>query len=256
MIKTISIIGSGNVAHHIGVILKNKHFQILQNYSRNIQNARNLASQIGSSPISNISELSVTADLYIIAVPDSAITKVVELMPLLDGIIAHTSGSTPLKTLGKFRNHGVFYPVQTFIKNKSLNSNNDFPILIESNNLKTNEKLLELANTCSDKVQAIDSVGRKKLHVSAVILNNFSNHLFHMVENYTNAEKINFQLLIPLLKETFLKLENHPASRSQTGPAIREDNTTIQDHLKMLKENPQLHDLYAFMSHSIQKLNN
>ena len=44
--KSISLIGSGNVATHLGLALKKNDYQINQVYSRTLVNAENLASNV------------------------------------------------------------------------------------------------------------------------------------------------------------------------------------------------------------------
>ena len=60
------------------------------------------------------------SELYIIAVSDSSVENVSELIKNENALVAHTSGSLPKEILkGNYRK-ASFYPLQTFSKTKDL----------------------------------------------------------------------------------------------------------------------------------------
>jgi predicted short-subunit dehydrogenase-like oxidoreductase (DUF2520 family) len=73
------------------------------------------------------------------------------------------------------------------------------------------------------------------LHLAAVLVNNFTNHLATIAQDYLTTAALPFNWLLPLLEETVAKLKEQPALTAQTGPAKRNDQTTIQRHLELLK---------------------
>jgi predicted short-subunit dehydrogenase-like oxidoreductase (DUF2520 family) len=147
---------------------------------------------------------------------------------------------------------GVFYPLQSFTKGKKV----DFysiPICIEATH-STDEKLLkELANKLSDKIFTISSEQRKKLHVAAVFVNNFTNHMYTIGNNICKKNNIPFEILKPLIEETAQKVFKISPEKAQTGPAIRKDSETIKNHLFLLDE--QEKEIYNLMTKSIQNGN-
>lgn len=248
----IVLIGSGNVAHYLATNLAKQECNICQNYSRNISNAKGLASQLkGTQPIDDLKNITPTADLYIIAVKDDAISEVANQLPSLpNAIIVHTSGSKPMELLSKFKNHGVFYPLQTFKKNTNLVFK-DFPILLEGNHKIITSTLSSVAQKLSSNIQVMRSEERKKLHLAAVVSSNFTNFILTLAEDYCKQENVAFNLLVPLIQETCSKIEHSSPSRNQTGPAVRKDEITIQDHLEMLQSNKELQRVYQFISEGI-----
>ena len=118
-IKTITLIGAGNVATHLGKAFLNNGFSINQVYSKSIDNAYSLASELNAMPCDDIKFITDESDIYIICIKDDAINGIVEQISCKNKIIAHTSGSIPLSVLNGFNNYGIFYPLQTFSKNKS-----------------------------------------------------------------------------------------------------------------------------------------
>ena len=141
--KNIILVGSGNVATHLGLSLVKKGYKIRQVWSRNIQNANILAKKLNSNPTDSINKLK-NADLYILAVKDDAVKYILNKLTV-DNII-HTSGAIDIDIFhGKFKNYGVFYPLQTFNKQVNLDFSKT-PICIEANNKSFNKKLLNIGN--------------------------------------------------------------------------------------------------------------
>ncbi|MEZ4979792.1 MAG: DUF2520 domain-containing protein [Chitinophagales bacterium] len=145
---------------------------------------------------------------------------------------------------------GSFYPLQSFTKTRKVDFEN-IPILIDASNKETLEVLQEIASLCSNKVQELDDEKRRKLHLAAVLVNNFSNHLFALAKEYTEKQELDFQLLKPLLQETVLKALEEDPKTIQTGPARRGDLNTIAQHELMLKDD-KIKEIYAWFTKSIQ----
>jgi len=249
----ITLIGSGNVATHLGAALKNAGHRIVQVYSRNMQNAALLAYHIGAEAIDNLANTNPETDIFIISVSDDAIASIAEELAKYDKLIVHTSGATDLFNLLAFTdNAGVFYPLQTFSKVKEV----DFwsvPLCIEGANRTITQILTELAQTISNSVYLIDSLQRKTLHLAAVFACNFPNYLYGVAQDLLAGQHIDFALLRPLILETAQKVQNNLPPDVQTGPAVRKDQKTILEHLHMLKEEPELEQLYRLLSQGIIK---
>ncbi len=251
----IVILGAGNVATHIALALKNNNFFVRMVYSKTAESAKILADQIKTDFTTNINELPLVADLYIISVSDSAISKLIENLKVNNGIVVHTAGSISMNLLKPyFKNFGVFYPLQTFTKSRSLDFS-EIPLCIEASNTFTQNKLLSLAQSLSSRVELINSDKRKVLHMAAVFACNFTNHMYSIGSELLKSEKIDLDLLHPLIHETAKKAVELNPGDAQTGPAVRNDKKTIGMHLKMLKKYPEFEKIYSFVSESIYKLN-
>ncbi|MFT6320196.1 MAG: putative short-subunit dehydrogenase-like oxidoreductase (DUF2520 family) [Granulosicoccus sp.] len=251
----IILIGAGNVGFHLGKKLHEIGLEIEQVYSRKITKAKRLGKIIKCEAIQNLDDISTEADLYILAVPDSAIEKVAaDLSTRIPSskLVVHTSGATPSMVLKPyFKNYGIFYPLQTFSIGREVDFAN-IPICIDSN-LKKHRILLEkLGKRISQNVHQINDRERAILHVAAVFVNNFSNNLFTIGEKITSTEHLPFDILKPLIKETVDKITQHAPSEMQTGPAKRGDEITIQLHLKYLEKNfPEFIEVYQTMTQNI-----
>ncbi|RZJ28032.1 MAG: DUF2520 domain-containing protein [Flavobacterium sp.] len=246
MVK-VTIIGSGNVAQHlVAAFSASDSVELVQVFSRDISKIGHLVS--AEISIDNLGLLA-DADLYIISVSDDAISEVSEQLPFSGNLVAHTSGSVPIDELDSKNRSAVFYPLQTFTKNKPVNFR-EIPICLESGD-KTDYQTLEVvARAISDKVFAIDSVQRKALHVAAVFASNFTNHMYKIANDICEENQMPFDILKPLIAETANKIRLLSPADAQTGPAKRNDKYTIASHLDFLKDDNR-NNIYKTLTQSI-----
>lgn len=244
----VSIIGSGNVAQHlIQAFQSNPAIELVQVFARNPKNVTNL---LDSDRITSDYTQLQQADLYIIAVSDDAIAEVSENLALNNQLVVHTSGTVTLNALANKNRRGVFYPLQTFSKDKAVNFKT-IPICIEAENEKDTTTLKLIANAISDAVYDINSEQRKALHVAAVFVNNFVNHLYQIGNEICDANTIPFAILKPLIQETANKIATLSPKAAQTGPAKRNDISTIAAHQQFLTDENQA-AIYNLLTQSIQ----
>ena len=250
---TIAILGSGNVATQLAKTFAQNGHQIVQVYSKTSANAYALADVVKANGISNLSELQVDADLYLIAVSDTAIPQVIAEMPEIErGTVVHTSGATPIDVLSRFPKNGVIYPTQSINKQLDLKIG-DVPFGIEANSDQTLEKLTALASSIAPHVFHCTSEQRLALHIAAVLVNNFPNALYQMAQEILEREKLDFKLLRPIIFETANKVQNHLPAEVQTGPASRFDINTINRHLQFLSYSNELTQIYQYLTDFIIK---
>ena len=244
----VSIIGSGNVAHHLIMAFeKSPTIQLIQVFARNPENiSQSISTQIITSDINSLGE----ADVYIIAVSDSAIENVSASLPFNNRLVVHTSGSIPIDTLNSKNRKGVFYPLQTFTKSRETDLNN-VPLCLESENQKDLEILTNIAKAVSGTPYNISSEQRKALHVAAVFVSNFTNHLYDIGAGICSRNNIPFNILKPLIRETAEKVMKISPKEAQTGPAKRKDRDTIESHLAFLSDENE-HTIYKILTQSIQ----
>lgn len=252
----IVLIGAGNAGFHLGCRLKECGEDILQVFSRNLLHAKELGEKIEARFIDDLDQTDRHADLYILAVHDDAIAEVAEKLATLglrEKFVVHTSGATPktvFENTGLLR-YGVFYPLQTFSKKRRPDFT-QIPLCIDADLEADLEILRQLAQKISPNVFVINDEERAVLHVAAVFVNNFANHLFHAGHTILTSENLPFDLLLPLMRETVAKLEAGTPADMQTGPAIRGDEATIRRHLTYLKKFPQFAGLYRTLTESIR----
>ncbi|OCB76133.1 Rossmann-like and DUF2520 domain-containing protein [Flavobacterium crassostreae] len=252
MIKVI-IIGSGNVAQHLINAFQTTQnsghpIELVQVYARNKETLLHLVAP--NKITTNYSDLQ-EAHLYILAVSDDALPEVSNALPFSNRLVAHTSGSAPITVLNDRNKRAVFYPLQTFTKNKAITFKT-IPICLETENSADFETVKQIASLLSDQAIAINSQQRKALHVAAVFANNFTNHLYQLANAICQEHQVPFGILEPLIQETAQKIQHITPQQAQTGPAKRKDATTIEAHLEFLTDQNQ-QNIYTLLTQSIQK---
>ena len=248
----IVIIGCGNVAWHIA-----KHFYQLKKYDVLVYNHKpntllnDFKTKLKCTVVSNLDNIIDDADHYFICVTDKFISSVAKKIKIKksSALLLQTSGNAKIDELGDFSNAAVFYPLQSFSKNDDVNWQ-EVPLIIEAKNSIAKKKISELAHLFSKKVFSKTYKERLKLHLAAVLVNNFTNALFVEAQELT-ANKL--EILLPLIKQTVLKIEKMEPRAAQTGPAKRKDATVMKKHLKLLSENEDLKKIYKQMSNLIVK---
>lgn len=244
----ITIIGSGNVAQHlIKAFTKSELVKIVQVFSRKKASLMHL---IDSDKIVTDFSVLKEADLYVIAITDDAISRVSEQLRFQNKLVVHTSGTSSINVLNLKNRRGVFYPLQTFSKTKPV----DFsiiPICLEAENEADYSILETVAKSISNTVFSISSEQRKALHVSAVFVNNFTNHLYQIGQEICEEHQVPFEILKPLILETAEKIKTLTPVDAQTGPAKRNDSATIEAHLNYLTNENQ-RNIYKLITQSIQ----
>ncbi len=251
MKQRITFIGAGNLATHLALELKNAGYEILQVYSRTIESAKMLAGKLDAEAIQTTKLISPNADIFIVALKDSALDDVLSGIDFQNSIVLHCSGSLPLSVLHKYSNNtGVLYPLQTFSKGRKVDFRK-IPVFVEASNNKTEDLLFELAKNISPNVLLYNSEKRKSLHIAAVFACNFVNHFYTLADDFLQQKEIPFEVLRPLIEETAQKVQEISPARAQTGPAVRFDENIINDHLHQLNNFPEHQKLYKSISKSI-----
>jgi len=247
MIKVV-IIGAGNVASHLfDAFYTAEIVSVIQVYNRGQEKL--VAFKNKTSITTSISEI-MDADVYLISISDDHINSLTKKLQFNKKLVAHTSGSVAITEISNHNRSAVFYPLQTFTSGKTV----DFkaiPLCIEATEKKDLILLKSLAESISDNVYHIDSTQRKALHIAAVFVNNFVNHLYQKGEEICKENNVSFDILKPLILETAGKISELSPYDSQTGPAKRNDNKIIEQHLSHLNTGTQ-QEIYTLLTKSIQ----
>lgn len=252
MCPEIVIIGSGNVATHLAHAFQNAECHISQVYSRSLDHASRLASELQDcQPVDDLSSLTQDADLYLISVADAVIAPISEAMPKVKGIVAHTSGSVPLAALSPASDRiAVLYPLQTFTRDAIVDIAN-VPFFTEASDHQTLEDIDVYARMLSDKVYHADSDKRKTLHIAGVLSCNFVNYLWDCTAQVLGADGYDFSVVEPLVRATLDKAVAIGPRAAQTGPAMRCDAEVMRQHIDRL--DPDKARIYRELSNEIMK---
>ncbi len=244
--NTIYIVGSGNLAHFWLKKLTTNCKLPIGIIARNETLSKALASEF-QCKISK-SEDVTSKDLVLICVSDSAIEDVSKTFK--KGLICLCSGTTDLLSLKQHQSFGVIYPLQTFSKNGP--SIIDFNVLIEGNNSNTEQELMSFCELLKLKYELVNTENRQKYHLSAVLVNNFTNAIFVLAQDYCLNHHLNFELLKPLIFQTVENIKTQAPEHNQTGPAKRNDLKTINKHKELIQNEQDLKQVYDVLNQVIQ----
>lgn len=245
----VTMIGTGNVATVLGRMILYAGHTIAEVIGRNKDAAGVLAKELNASA-SSIEKIKTDSDMYIIAVADAAIEQVAETFHVTNKIVVHTSGTVSKNVLQYSSDkYGVLYPLQSL--RKEISYIPAVPLITDGSNIETLQEVYDFAISISPNVTSAGDEERMKLHVAAVAVSNFTNHLYMLAADYCKKENLEFAYLVPLIQEVANRLVHESPEKLQTGPAIRKDFATVEKHLDLLKDYPQMYKLYEVMTQSI-----
>lgn len=250
--SSIVILGAGNVAFHLTRALIENTCNVRQIFNRTLEHAREIGEANRISYTDKISEIE-KADVYIIASADSGIEEFSHYIPYDDVLVVHTSGSSPMSVLKGDYRKGVFYPLQTFSKERTMRYDN-IPFFIEAENPEDLKTLNDLGNRISNEVHVLNFASRMQVHMTGVWANNFVNHLYYIAGNICEQNDVPFDVLLPLIQETANKVIEMNPKDAQTGPAKRGDQVIIDRHLEALQDDSRLLQIYQIMTDSIKRV--
>ena len=246
----VVIVGSGNVATVFGKRIKAAGYNIVQVLSRTLDHAKELGEILDCPYTNDNAAVNRDADVYLLAVSDSVLYGLEQLSPIGTKLVIHTAGSVPMDVLERVTiNYGVMYPLQSL--RKEMDAIEDIPLLISGNNEANTAVIRSIAKKISGQVSVAGDDERLKLHVAAVVVSNFTNHLYALAEDFCEKEKVDFKMLLPLIKETAYRVTEHSPKDLQTGPAFRNDIFTLDKHLRSLSAYPRLKYVYLKLTDSI-----
>ena len=256
MTTNIVVLGAGNVASNFIDAIKSTDIKILQIYNRHLEGAQILAERVNSEAIDDLKMINTNADAYFFMLSDTGIMELALQIGEIKGILVHTAGSIPKEVFkNKTENYGVFYPFQTFSKEMQV-SFSKIPVFIEGSNEYTSNYLRFIAQKLGSNIHEAGEEKRKYIHLSGVFACNFMNHCIYLGEKILKDNSIDKEILKPLLEQSFRKVLNIGAERSQTGPAKRMDNSVIEKHMELLKSDELMYDIYRTLTESICKTYN
>lgn len=243
-IRHIAIIGSGRAAHYFAELF-HAHGLKVDIISRNAQSGTALANVAGGTYSGDFASGS-SADMILVCISDDRVESVLAQVPLHEGqIVCHCAGALDISILRRYAKHGVLYPIQSLGPELG---DAEVPFLLEAGGAGVQEHLEQLLLACGKSFKYAGSDERRAYHMAAVFANNFTNAMLMATEDLAEKLKLDFDLLEPLIAQTFSRLQKHKPSEVQTGPARRNDKETIARHLALLSGYPDLQELYKNVS--------
>jgi predicted short-subunit dehydrogenase-like oxidoreductase (DUF2520 family) len=238
---------------HLAKRFQKKEHEILQVVSKSERSGKELSLLLSVPFVTDLKKINQHADIYLLCVPDDEIGKIASTLKLPKKLVLHTSGGVEMNVLKSIStNTGVLYPLYSFTKEVKV-SFSSVPFLIEASNAFSLEKLKSFTGSFAKKITEVNSADRLKIHLAAVMINNFTNHMYTLSYDFLKNEKVNlFHLLQPLMRQTVKKIKSLPPASVQTGPARRGDNATIKKHLSLLEKHPGQQKVYKLFTSLIK----
>ncbi len=254
----IALVGAGRVATNLAPALQQSGAEVVEVWSKSRSSAEALADRIGcKARWAALDGLTREADLYVIAVKDAVLTDVISQLHVgrEDALMVHTAGSMPLSVFADagHRRGGVFYPMQTFSKERAVDFS-QVHFFVEAALESDVALLTSLASSLTGDEQLVHrstSAMRRRLHLAAVFACNFVNHCCTLSDELLAESGLDFSVMLPLLDETVAKLHELPPAAAQTGPAVRRDENVMGMQKAMLADRPDLQRIYSLLSESI-----
>ena len=253
-LENICLIGTGKLSRHLAKKLSIFKGKPLFIWGRNSEQAASIANEYGLIHLNNPQEIPENSTV-LLCVSDNAIEQLANELKDKSTFLIHFSGTQSIHLLTPYtHNAAVIWPNQSFSSAVHIDWKN-VPCILEVSNDAAKVWLMEITNALEFPAVFLDEESRKKLHLAAVVANNFTNHLMVLTESWCIQNKLDFKLLLPLINQSIKNLQNQSPSQLQTGPASRNDWTTIHSHIEMLANFPQLKDLYSLFSNQLAEKN-
>lgn len=250
LVKAV-FLGAGNLAFGMAQTLHTHNVEVLQIYSRTEDSAKYLADFIGCSHTHTLSDIRRDADIYIVAIPDHGLATFAGSLSFPGKLLVHTSAATPIDILSHASSrYGILYPLQTFTKGH-VPDLSEVPFLVEAASPEDTLLLKQIARLISPHVHEAGLETRRRIHLAAAFVCNFTNYLYTVGEDILKEDNLPFHLLCPLMQETLAKVTTNSPKNVQTGPAIRGDVKTLTAHLKLLEKHPNWKIIYKLISEQI-----
>ena len=248
----VVMIGSGNVATVLGGKMVAAGHDMVQVVARRREPAAFLAGEWGCAYTAQWEEIDPAADIYIVAISDRGLERLGDVLSLPGRLVVHTAGAVSVSALLPVSVHsGVLYPLQSL--KAAVRPFPEIPLLVDAHRPEDLPVIEAFAGTLSRQVRRADDSDRLKLHLGAVVVNNFSNFLYTLTDEFCRREGVDFSLLQPIIRETAERLNRFPPRDMQTGPAVRGDETTIESHLKLLSNYKDIKELYSLFTDKIEE---
>ena len=243
------ILGTGNVAYALAQTFRESGRTVLQVWGRSEEAARKLGNFLHVPFAFQMDQLDAHADAYIICVKDDAIASVAAQFPFPNKPLIHTAGTVPIDVLSAYtRFPAVWWIMQSIQKNTTLLG---APSVIDFSEKELEEPLYDLAGTLRGEVVRLDIHQRKKLHLTTVMLANFSQYLGGRVIEFAKKNQLPAHLLYPIMRNVLHQVMEGHGLEHLTGPARRNDVQVMQQQLELLGNENDLKELYEVFSKQI-----
>lgn len=247
----ILIIGTGRMAYQLGHAMVKAGLNVVGVAGRNTEARTALARFLDTRTI-DLTKPLPGVDLIMVAVSDDAIAEVAAALPPTDAVVVHTAGALGHELLAPHAHRGVLWPIQSLSHGAPMDLS-DVPLVVDAADDPSRKALLALAARISEVVLELPLDQRQRVHLAAVLTSNLTVWLLREAQRLLREQKLPPSLLTPLWKATAAKVAMFGPDTALTGPARRGDVRTMEHHLELLKEDPDLQAVYSLLSSQIQR---
>lgn len=259
--ESFSLIGASRVGITLAVRLVEAGFQPHFLFNRTESRLQEVRQWVIFERVSHrLSDFITPTDWLIIAVADDALASVaaaLEQLPLaMKSVKAfHTSGAWTADILAPLRAAGArtgsFHP--TFSVSSIPLGLERIPGAVIGCEGELQSELIALAGAIGACGIPLEKSQKEILHLGAVLVNNYLALLVAAAHRLCRREGIQTEtarrLLRDCIRQGITTGWSEPLKKYLTGPFIRGDMKTIEKHLALLENDPELKQLYtAFMS--------
>ena len=250
-IRTILLVGTGNAAWHLGINFLNAGVQIAGVAARDTDKAVALAMRLGGAPVFGLSEQLPHVDATILLVRDDAVEEVATLIAEPGRLLVHCSGSIKADAIKRSEHeYAVAWPLQTLQKDHPRPLTNTV-VAVTGSSPETEARVAALFSKISERVHIMSEHQRSVMHMCAVWINNYTNHMLHIGHTLLTENDLSFSMFFPIIEEHVKLLHEQTPYNLQTGPAKRGDMGTLSRHMALLHDHPDWQELYDRLSKSI-----
>lgn len=247
----VTIIGTGNIAHFFGAKLKDSNCKVIQVISTNEAKGSAFAKQFDCIYHTDVTEILPATDIVIFAVPDDVLREMASLTVFTSKLCIYAAGTVSLQEVSNLSNNvACIWPVYS-IQQNNLPITREIPLVCTLTQQSSIAIVQYIAKIISNQVFFLSDEKKQFIHLSAVWINNFTNHMLHIGFNVLTEQHLPKELLFPILTSTIENAQIKDPQYLQTGPAIRRDQQTINKHLQLL-HNSDSKLLYEVITASIQ----
>lgn len=263
--KTVSLIGSGNLAQALGPALKSAGFRIIvvagRNNTASMRRASALARKLGAKAIRlEEAEAGPLADITWLCHTDDALAETARKLARISGwknkIVLHSSGAlssdvlAPLQRVGA--RTGSLHPMMTFVPGTRPNMK-DVPFAVEGDREAVGVAR-EITARLGAKIFTIKKANKVLYHA----LGSFSSPM--IVATLVTAERVgrgaglspqqSRAIMGPILEQTLANYRKRGPAAAFSGPIKRGDLNTVSRHLQQLSRVPQAREVYRALVRS------
>ncbi len=252
----IGIIGLGRAGTVLAYLLAERGYQISV-VSAKLIGQKNILLKNHLLAVSNLEQIIQEAELLFITTPDKVIHQIAQQLAQLEPksveAVLHLSGSLSVEVLRPLKEKdiliGSLHPLQSWAQLEQALTN----LPGSTFTFEGDPKLLPwvapfVESLACQLVIAPDNLNKKLYHAGASIVSNFLVTLIQMgVDCLTKAgfpAADAQQALVPLVQGSLNNIHQLSPEKALTGPIVRGDVTTIENHLEGIGELPALLPAY------------